>query len=506
MPGPFNLQQYLPTLFDFQLIYPQIIILAFIIGIILHSLFFDSTDTRGAAFLAAGGLIVAGCYTGYFFLQGTGPNPWAFTDMLLVDSYSLFFSLIFIISGVLTVFASVRYIEREDMNQAEYYVVILGAVLGMMIMASAASLITIFLGIETLSISLYILAGFNRNKPTSGEAAIKYLLLGGFATGFLLYGIALIYGATGALDISSISTFIHAGGIKNTMIVTGMVLMLVGFMFKASLAPFHMWAPDVYQGAPTPITGFMSTAAKAAAFAVLFRVLMIAMPDLHKHWHNLLYVVAILTMTIGNVTAVTQTNIKRLLAYSSIAHAGYLVIAILAGGLKVPEGNYSIAYYLLAYTLMNMGAFTVLAMLSRKNQPNETLSAFAGIGYKHPVLAAAMALFMLSLAGIPPTAGFFGKFYIFSSAIKAAGANPGSGMLALVIIGVLNAVVSVYYYLRVIVVMYMHEPEIEIQQEAPSFIAGLGVAIAAAGIAAMGLFPSYFINIVQHAIFARLWQ
>ena len=278
----------------------------------------------------------------------------------------------------------------------------------------------------------------------------------------------------------------------------GSVFLIIGFSFKASLVPFHQWAPDVYQGAPTPISGFMSTAAKAAAFAVFLRVLTVALPGLHKHWHAMLTVIAILTMTIGNLTALNQGNIKRMLAYSSIAHAGYLLIAVLAAGRGVQLGAESITFYLLAYTLMNMGAFGILAALARKDQNNETVDSFAGLGFRHPAYAAAMTICLISLAGIPPTAGFFGKFYIFLAAVRAH-------MIPLAIIGVLNAVVSVYYYLRIVVAMYMQEPGVEIERDRVLWWpAALAVTISVAGILIMGLLPARFMTLAASAILSGL--
>jgi NADH-quinone oxidoreductase subunit N len=495
MPSLSDIQFYLPVSMDFVMIIPQLAILAFMLGILLLDLLFSDDETRSTAAIAVLGLACAGFYS---LRVLWGSSSYAFNHLLLIDNYGLFFNALFCGGAILAVLISARYIEREGMALGEYYVILLGAVLGMMIMASAGSLITVFVGIETLSISLYALAGFNREKPVSGEAAIKYLLLGSFATGFLLYGIALIYGTTGSFDIITIGDHIKAHGGPDKVMLLGAVLILIGFSFKASLAPFHMWAPDVYQGAPTPIAGFMSTAAKAAAFAVLFRVLSIAMPGLHKHWHALLYVIAIITMIIGNLSALGQGNIKRMLAYSSIAHAGYLVIAILAAGRGEALGAQSILFYLIAYTLMNMGAFGVLSALARRNQNNETVDSFAGIGYRHPAYAAAMTLFLVSLAGVPPTAGFFGKFYIFLSAVRA-------DMIPLAIIGVLNAVVSVFYYLRVVVAMYMQEPGEEIERDKILWWpAALAIGISAAGIIAMGLLPGRFINLAASAILSGI--
>jgi len=487
---------------DFKLIWPMISLVIFLLALIVV----DLLDKRGETVTSALFTIFAVIVTATFTVPLWNVSQYAFDNMVIVDNYALFFNFVFYIGLVLTVLISIRTLPREGYNYSEYYVLLMGATLGMMMMVSAGSLMMVFIGIETLSISLYVLAGFARTRPESNEAALKYLLLGAFATGFLLYGIALVYGATGTMDLYEIRTMIAvAGSEPNNILIIGMLLMFTGLFFKASLVPFHMWAPDVYQGAPTPVTAFMSTGAKAAAFAVLFRVLMGAFQDLAHVWQPIVYVVAILTMTIGNVTAVTQDNIKRMLAYSSIAHAGYLLIAILAWN---EMGAGAIMFYLLAYTLMNLGAFGVLAVMRRKGQANETMSSFAGLAKRHPVVAALMALFMFSLAGIPPTAGFVGKFIIFASAVKVAatpaaleGAWLTSGLMyGLVIVGVLNAVISVYFYLRVVVVMYMNEPEQELEKEPVNIAAGIALILSAAGIIYMGILPTGILKVVENSL------
>lgn len=484
---------------DIRAIWPQIAISVFLVAVLLLDLFGDKEDV----WLTALFTIVAAVFTGVMIYPLPILNHWftplwntnisGFNGMAVLDNYSNFFNLIFLIGLGLTVLLSGRYLKNEDANHGEYYVLLLGATLGMMIMASAGNLLMVFLGIETLSISLYVLAGFARRKLVSNEAAIKYLLLGAFATGFLVYGIALIYGATGTFDLENIAGYLE-NGTPGVMFLVGVMLILVGFAFKASLVPFHFWAPDVYQGAPTPVSGFMSTAAKAAAFAVFFRVFAVALPTIREHWQGVLWIIAALTMTVGNVTAVSQTNIKRMLAFSSIAHAGYILVAIVAGG---DLGNASILFYLLSYTFMNVGAFGIVAVMSRKGQVNESLSSFAGIATRYPALAALMAIFMFSLAGIPPTAGFMGKLYIFTAAVRA-------NQIPLVIIAVLNAVVSVYYYLRVVVVMYMNEPEVEIPEARTGFCPSLALWICAVAILAIGIFPSAVIEAVQSSIFLSL--
>ncbi len=302
-----------------------------------------------------------------------------------------------------------------------------------------------------MSLSLYVMVGFRRNQLESNEAALKYFLLGAFASGFLLYGIALLYGATGATDLGRIGDFLGGSPLgRDPLVLVGGLLVLTGFLFKVAAVPFHMWTPDAYQGAPTSVTGFMSAGAKAAGFAALLRVLLRALPSLAHDWQPLLAVVAMLTMTVGNVTALLQNNLKRMLAYSSIAHAGYLLVAIVAGN---AEGSAAAVFYLAVYSAMNLGAFALLTMLGRGGDEPVLVSDLAGLGFRQPLLGLALTLFMVSLGGIPPTAGFMGKVLVFGAAVKAGLVWP------LVVVGVLNSVVSVYYYLRVTVALYMRSPE-----------------------------------------------
>jgi NADH-quinone oxidoreductase subunit N len=412
-----------------------------------------------------------------------------FSGLWTADNFSRFFKLIFLLGTGLTILISIKFVKQERLPQGEYYALLLMATLGMMVMASSADLMPIFLGLELMSISLYVLAGYARTKQLSNESALKYFLLGSFATGFLLYGIALIYGATGTTNIQGIAAYIMRYDFSSVLLSIGMVLLVVGFGFKLAAVPFHMWTPDVYQGAPTPVTAFMSAGPKAAAFAAFLRVFLDALPALHAHWIMLIWVLAVMTMTVGNIIALVQNNIKRMLAYSSIAHAGYMLVGFVAGS------SDGILFYMLAYTLMNIGAFAIITYLSGRGDERVTLSDYAGIGYRHPIAAVALSLFLFSLAGIPPTAGFMGKFYIFSAAIQA-------GYLWLAIIGVLNSVVSVYYYLKVTVAMYMKAPEeaaVEAAAPAVSPTLAAAVAISVYGVFQMGIFPSLFITLAQQS-------
>ena len=388
-----------------------------------------------------------------------------FEGMFLHDGFTVFFTLLFCAVAAVAVLQSWDYIRRTRIAHGEYYALMLAATLGMILMAASNDLITIFLGLELMSLALYILVGFRRGRLDSSEAALKYFLLGAFASGFLLYGIALLYGATGTTNLGRMAVFLaDSPMLGNPLLLMGGLLVLAGFGFKVAAVPFHMWTPDAYEGAPTTVTGFMSAGAKAAGFAALLRLLMVALPGLMVEWRPLLSWIAILTMSVGNITALLQTNVKRMLAYSSIAHAGYLLVAVVAGGL---EGGSAALFYLAVYSLMNLGAFGVLSLLGREQEERVTLADLAGLGARHPGLALAMTVFMLSLGGIPPTAGFMGKVYVFGTAVDA-------GLVPLVIVGVLNSVVSIYYYLRVTVVMYMQEPQgepVEVAWAAPAVLA-----------------------------------
>jgi NADH-quinone oxidoreductase subunit N len=360
----------------------------------------------------------------------------------------------------------------------------------MVLMATATDLILIFLGLEVMSIAVYALSGIWRGQLRSNEAALKYFLLGAFATGFLLFGIALLYGATGSTTLAPIAAgILRPGAHEKTLILAGTGLLLVGFGFKVAAAPFHVWTPDVYEGAPTTVTALMAVGVKAAAFAAFARVFMHSLTVLSADWSSVLWVLAALTMTVGNVTALLQQNIKRMLAYSSIAHAGYLLVGMVAGG---EAGGTAVLFYLVGYTVMTLGAFAVVTAIGRRGEPNENLDDYAGVGFRHPFLGLAMIVFMLSLAGIPPLVGFVGKFYIFSAAVQ-------SGYIALTVIGVLNSVISVYYYVGVLVRMYMTEGTLEIPvlSSRPYLVAALVVTIA--GTILLGLFPSPLFELARQS-------
>jgi NADH-quinone oxidoreductase subunit N len=489
------MEPMMPTI-NLSAVYPEIIIALFALIVLMMQAFADVRGKNFYGYVSLVGVVTA------FFIVFQKPSPFvfksvefAFNGLWVVDNYSRFFKLIFLLGTGLTLLISIKYVEDERVQHGEYFALILFSTLGMMIMASGTELMTLFLGLELMSISLYALAGYTRTRMISNEAALKYFLLGSFATGFLLYGMALLYGAAGTTNLHGISVFIASSHFKTPMPIIGMALLVIGFGFKIAVVPFHMWAPDVYQGAPSPITAFMSAGPKAAAFAAFVRIFMDALPGLHDEWVMLIWILAALTMTVGNIIALVQDNIKRMLAYSSIAHAGYVLVAFLSAG---ELGISSILYYMLAYTFMNIGAFAVISVLGGKGEEKVNVSDYNGLGYRHPVAAIAMSLFLFSLAGIPPTAGFMGKFYIFSAAIK-------EGYLGLAIVGVINSVISVYYYLRVTVAMYMKSPDItdEIPIRglfSPACI--LAIIISAYGVLRLGLFPSDYIAIAKQSLLA----
>jgi NADH-quinone oxidoreductase subunit N len=418
-----------------------------------------------------------------------GTEERAFRDMILLDRYALFFDLVIGYAVALIIMLSMDYLGRTGGESGEYYGLVLFATAGMMLMASAGDLIVIFLALELMSLSLYVLAGLFKTRLASGEASMKYFLLGAFASSFLLYGIALLYGATGSTNLDRIAASAAARN-GDPLLLMGLGLLLVGFGFKISSVPFHMWAPDVYEGAPTTITALIATGSKAAAFAALIRVLVVSLRGLQPDWTALLWAVAALTMTIGNVVALAQSNLKRMLAYSSIAHVGYMLMGLVAGS---AAGAGGVLFYLLAYTFTTIGAFGAIGLCARAGEEAVEVGDYAGLARRHPVLAATLTLFLLSLVGIPPLAGFVAKFYLFGSAVQA-------GYIWLTVIGVLNSAIAAYYYLRVIVYMYMREPDGEPTAVAPSFAGGLALAIALVGIVLLGVIPSQFADLAQAAV------
>ncbi len=412
-----------------------------------------------------------------------------FNENLILDNLSLFLISILIIATGFVFLLSMKYISLQNTNYGEFYALLLLALSGVIIMVSSKDLLVIFLGLEVLSISSYSLAGMRRDDQRSSEAAIKYFLLGSFATAFLVFGLALLYGASHSTDISTIIQYFQSEQSLTLMALFGLGMVIIAFSFKIAFVPFHMWTPDVYQGAPTPITAFFSVVPKAAGFAILLRIFLfywdIALDS--QTIFCLLWVISALTMVVGNLMALRQTNLKRILAYSSIAHAGYLLVAILA------QDNSSLVFYLTVYVFMNMGAFAAVMALSKKDKEYLELEDYAGIGFKYPWIGVTFSIFLLSLAGFPPTGGFLAKFFVFSAAVR-------QGLVPLVIIAVLASLISVFYYMRIIVYMYMKEPshKIEITVDNPALFLVLFLCLY--GVLQLGLYPGNILLLIKQAI------
>ena len=470
-------------------ILPSLVLTCFGMGLLLINVFLPRGTTRHAVWISVIGLVV----TGFFVYTGWGNPQYGFNDAVALDNYSAFFSMIFLFAAGLTILMSDEYLTREGYPVSEFYPLILFTTACAMWMASGTEMMTIFLGLEGMSICLYVLAGFMRKDLRSNEAGLKYFSMQAFSSAFLLYGMALTYGVTGSTKLTEIGIYLNAHGslLENPMTLAGLVLLATGFLFKIAAAPFHMWTPDVYQGAPTPITAFMSAGPKAAAFAAFRRIIEYCFFSLKPEWTAMLWVIAVLTMIIGNVIAIQQTNIKRMLAYSSIAHAGYALVGLVAAN----EIGYSgILFYMLAYTFMNIGAFAVLVLAGKKGEDNLTLEGFSGFGLKRPFLGVAMTVFLFSLMGLPPTAGFAGKFYIFAGAVKA-------GYIWLAVIGVLNSAVSLYYYLRIMVYMYFRDAEEDYAWVSLPAAAVISIVIALIGVFYLGIIPGDVMELAKQAIF-----
>lgn len=425
----------------------------------------------------------------------------AFSDLVVVDGYARFWKLLLYAVTSLTILMSLPYLKAERLHLGEYYGFILLALSGMMVMVSGADLLTIYLGTELMSLSLYVMAGLKRSSPRSLEASAKYFVLGAFSSGLLLYGISLLYGLAGSTRLASISSAIGTRGFDDPLLLIATILLAIGFGFKLALVPFHMWTPDVYQGAPTSVTAFMAVASKAASFAAFVRVFVEGMGGLKADWSNLFLLLCIVTLILGNVVAIVQTNIKRMLAYSSIAHAGYALIGLVAAGRGMGDsggsmGVASVMLYLALYAFMTLGAFTVIAMFRKGGLEGDEIEDFTGLAKRQPLAAFLMLVFMVSLAGIPPTAGFIGKFYVFMVAVEA-------GLSWLAVIALVFAAISAYYYLRVVMVMYMREPE-GAADDQPVLIESPALSIVLActvgGVVIFGIFPNPLVKLALQSV------
>jgi NADH-quinone oxidoreductase subunit N len=452
----------------------------------------DDDESEGLGWLALATLAVA-----FVLALGlVGQTGFAFGGALAVDGFSAFLQLTILITAAFTILMSLDYASDNHLAGAEYYSLLLFSTVGMMLMAAAGDLIVVFLGLETMSIAVYVLAGLRRRDPRSNEAAIKYFLLGAFSTGFLLYGIALIYGATGSIKLDAIRTALSGPMTSNPLLRLGLAMLLVGFGFKVAAVPFHMWTPDVYEGAPTPITAFMAVGVKLGAFAGFVRIFLVGFLPVSGQWSYALWVVAALTMTTGNVIAVVQTNIKRMLAYSAIAHAGYVLVGMIAAS---PEGGAAVLYYLLTYAFTTLGAFAIVVALERRQLAGDLIADYRGLATRSPALAAAMAVFLLSFTGVPPLAGFMGKFYVFSAALR-------QGYTYLVIIAVINSVIAAFYYISVTVAMYMEEGGVQPtpMRRKPALVAAIGLSAIATVL--VGIYPAPYMTAAQNAFNSALGE
>jgi len=470
---------------DFSLIAPEIVLLAASFVVLL--LAWSEKLRRYMFGFALMAFVLSFCYAvGQWDHQGSG-----FADMVTCDNFGIMFKMIFLTASIITLFLGYRYMAVKKLDRPEYYALLLVSTMGMMVMANTADLVTMFLGLEIMSVPLYVMAGFNRRSLISNEAGIKYFLMGAFATSFVLLGIAFIYGAAETTNLRRIVTdFNYIVNDFPLYFYTGVTLILIGFGFKIAAVPFHSWVPDVYQGAPTPVTAFFSVAPKAAGFAVMLRIFMFGFAGVEAQ-SSVFWVLAVVTMSVGNVLALRQNNVKRMLAYSSISHAGYVLVALAVGG---AEAVSAAIFYLAAYTMFNLGGFAVVTILETRSGCSSEFSELTGLSKVHPYLCAVLALFMFSLTGFPLTAGFFGKFYLFSAAVRA-------GFIWLAVIGVMNSFVSVYYYLRVIKSCYFDKADTPALPATltPSIIIALLITVV--GTLGLGLFPQQVLQYSQAAIF-----
>ncbi|MBX3025023.1 NADH-quinone oxidoreductase subunit N [bacterium] len=466
---------------------PGLVIAVTAMVVLVADLFMEGPDREGLGWLGMIGLGIAGIAAALLWSS----NATGFGGSFVLDRFAVFFTVVLCVIGILTLLMSMDYLGSIRVESGEYYVQFLLAVLGMVVMAQANDLIILFLGLELMSISVYVLAGIWRPELRSSEAALKYFLLGAFASGFLLFGIAMAYGAFGTVLLDPIaSQLLHLSAEQRPLALAAVALLLIGFGFKVAAVPFHSWAPDVYEGAPTSVTALMAVGVKAAAFAGLARVFLHALGPLSVDWAAVVWLLAVLSMTIGNLAAIAQRNVKRMLAYSSIAHAGYLLVGLTAAD---TQGVGAVLFALMGYAMMTLGAFAVVIAVGRRGEPNEEIGDYAGLGFRYPFLGFCMTVFMLSLGGIPLFAGFTSKFFLFSAAIER-------GYVWLVVIAALNSVVSIYYYMAVLVQMYMGEGGREVQGVAQRPYLTATLLVTSVMTIALGIFPGWLLRLATEAV------
>ena len=467
---------------DLWAIAPELILAVFGLLVLIADLLIEDKKKLGL-------IALVGLGGGFVFLaSGRGPDlgATAYGGMVVVDQFAVFFKMIFLIAAGLAIAISTRYLDIEREHHGEYYALLLFATMGMMFMAGGMDLVTVYIGLETMAIATYVLVGFLRSSQRSNEASMKYFLLGAFSSAILLYGMSLLYGISGSTNLNAIADALAIRPLTDPISMIAMITVSAGLFFKIAAVPFHQWTPDAYEGAPTSITAFMSVAVKAASFAMMVRILMVAIYPLREQWVPILAAVSAMTMTVGNITALTQWNVKRMLAYSSIAHAGYILLGVIAGN---ETGMTAVAIYLFVYTFMNLGAWAVVVALRRRDVIGEHIDEMNGLFFKYPVAAVLMLIFLLSLAGVPPTAGFIAKYFLFAAIIE-------TGHTFLAVIAVLNVAVSVYYYLRIVVAMFMSDAT---DKTGLAYSPGLvmALAITLAFTLFIGLYPNPFITMAR---------
>jgi NADH-quinone oxidoreductase subunit N len=471
---------------EFPLIVPQAQLTIFGLAILL----IDFLLPRQWKHLNAISALVAVLFSGFALWRLRNVSAMGFGGTILVDPFAIFFGFIFLASTLLVILLSVRYLEIEEEHRGEYYALMLFATVGMMFMASGTDLVVLFVALETMALSFYVLAGFLRREKKSNEGALKYLLLGAFSSGLLAYGFSVLYGISGSTNLLDIERAVSQRGGADSLVLLALVTVSAGLFFKIAAVPFHQWAPDVYEGAPTSITAYLSVASKAASFALLLRIFLLPFWNIKPTWELIVAVVAVASLTIGNLAAITQSNVKRLLAYSSIAHVGYMLLGLVAGNERGMQG---VAFYLFAYAFMNTGAFAVVILLRRKGLIGDTLEDMNGLIHRSPGAAVLMLIFLISLAGIPPTAGFVGKLLIFWSLIE-------SRHYLLAIIGALYIVPALYYYARILVAMWMTEAT---DAARPRITVGQGLALAGAVFVTLiaGIWPEPFMRLASYSVY-----
>ncbi|MGA8513789.1 MAG: NADH-quinone oxidoreductase subunit N [Burkholderiaceae bacterium] len=480
---------------DLFLILPELLIVTAACIVFVLDPVLRASDKDGLVWLSLGTLAVC---MGLTASQIQAPAT-IFSGLVVIDAYGAFWKLLLYFVTGLTILLSHSYLKEERLYFGEYYGFVLLALSGMMVMVSSADLLTLYLGTELMSLSLYVMAGLKRSDPRSLEASAKYFVLGAFSSGILLYGISLLYGATGSTRLPEIAAAISGRNLDDPLLLFATILLTVGFGFKLAVVPFHMWTPDVYQGAPTSVTAFMAVASKAASFGAFLRVFMEGLGGLKANWAAMFLLLCLATLILGNILALVQTNVKRMLAYSSIAHAGYALIGVVATGhMENSSGIASVLLYLSLYAFMTFGAFAIVAMLRKGGIEGVDIEDFTGLAKRHPVAALLMLIFMVSLAGIPPTAGFIGKLYVFMSAVEA-------GLPWLAAVALIFAVISAYYYLRLVMVMYMREPS-DLSSTSPRMVMSPALSIvlacAVAGVVIFGIYPNPLVNFAMQAVSA----